>query len=293
MQATSGRNQSSVVSWTVPNNDGGDPITSYRVTASQGGGTCTVNGATASSCTMSNLQNGTSYTFTVEAINQVGASDRSSSSNTATPAGAPTFSAPSTGLSGIYSNAFSLQLSATGASNGSGNVAISSYALTAGTLPAGLNLNSSTGLISGSPATTGSFAVTVTATDANSQSTAASFTIQISRSTQTIGFTITPTSAASSGSGYSAALTPTLTNPGSGTGAVTYAVSGGGTANGCAISSATTIGTLSASSSGTCEITATKAMDGSYEQATAAQSFTFFCVCHHIGHYLYNWCLWH
>lgn len=276
VQATSGRNQSSVVSWTVPNNDGGDPITSYRVTASQGGGTCTVNGATASSCTMSNLQNGTSYTFTVEAINQVGASDPSSSSNTATPAGAPTFSAPSTGLSGIYSNAFSLQLSATGASNGSGNVAISSYALTAGTLPAGLNLNSSTGLISGSPATTGSFAVTVTATDANSQSTAASFTIQISRSTQTIGFTITPTSAASSGSGYSAALTPTLTNPGSGTGAVTYAVSGGGTANGCAISSATTIGTLSASSSGTCEITATKAMDGNYEQATAAQSFTFF-----------------
>jgi hypothetical protein len=276
VQASTGRNQSSVVSWTVPVSDGGDPITSYRVTASQGGGTCTVNGATASACTMSNLQNGTNYTFTVQARNQVGFSDASSASNSVTPVGPPTFTAPSTGLSGVYSNAYSLQLSATGASNGSGNVAISSYAITSGALPAGLDLNSSTGLISGSPTTTGSFTMTVSATDANSQSTTASFTIQISRSTQSIGFTITPTSAAASGSAYSAAITPTLTNPGSGTGAVTYAVSGGGTATGCAISSSTTIGTLSATSSGTCEITATKAMDANYEQATATQSFTFF-----------------
>ena len=276
VQASSGRNQSSVVSWTVPVSDGGDPITSYRVTASQGGGTCTVNGATASACTMSNLQNGTNYTFTVQARNQVGFSDASSASNSVTPVGPPTFTAPSTGLSGVYSNAYSLQLTATGASNGSGNVAISSYAITSGALPAGLNLNSNTGLISGSPTTTGSFTVTVAATDANSQSTTASFTIQISRSTQSIGFTIAPTSAAASGSAYSAAITPTLTNSGSGTGALTYAVSGGGTATGCAISSPTTIGTLSATSNGTCEITATKAMDGNYEQATATQSFTFF-----------------
>jgi hypothetical protein len=184
VQASSGRNQSSVVSWTVPVSEGGDPIIGYRVTASQGGGTCTVNGANATACTISNLQNGTNYTFTVQARNQVGFSEASSASNSVTPVGAPTFNAPGTGLSGTQSSAYSLQLSATGASNGSGNVAISSYALTSGTLPAGLSLNSSSGAISGTPTATGSFAVTVTATDANSQTATASFTLQIGQAIQ-------------------------------------------------------------------------------------------------------------
>ena len=274
VQASSGLNQSSLVSWTVPSNDGGEPITSYAVTASPGGATCTANGATATSCTVSNLQNATSYTFTVRAINQVGQSDASGSSNSITPTGAPTFNAPTTGLSGVYNSSYSLQLTATGASTGSGNVAISSYTLTSGTLPAGLNLNSSTGLISGTPNATGSSAVTVRVTDANSQTADASFTIAITRSTQSIGFTISPTTAASTGSGYSASITPTLTNPGSGSGALTYAVSGG-TATSCAISSSSTIGTLTATSNGTCQITATKAQDDNYQQATATQSFTF------------------
>ena len=274
VQASSGLNQSSLVSWTIPSNDGGEPITSYEVTASPGGGTCTANGATATSCTVSNLQNGTSYTFTVKARNQVGLSDASSPSSAVTPAGAPTFNAPTTGLSGIYDNSYSLQLTATGASTGSGNVAISTYTVTSGTLPAGLNLNSSTGLISGTPTATGSSAITVRATDANSQTADASFTIAITRSTQSIGFTISPTTAASTGSGYSASITPTLTNPGSGSGALTYAISGG-TATGCSISSSSTIGTLTATSNGTCQITATKAQDDNYQQATASQSFTF------------------
>ena len=192
VQATSGRNQSSVVSWTVPISDGGEQITSYKVTASQGGGTCTVNGATATSCTMSNLQNGTNYTFTVQAENQVGFSEASSASASVTPAGAPTFNAPSTGLSGTQGSPYTLQLSATGASNGSGNVAISSYALTSGTLPAGLSLNSSSGRISGTPAATGSFAVTVTATDANSQTAAATFTLNISAAPQSTISAIVP-----------------------------------------------------------------------------------------------------
>jgi hypothetical protein len=192
IQASSGLNQSSVVSWTVPVSDGGDPITSYKVTASQGGGTCTVNGANATSCTMSNLQNGTNYTFTVQARNQVGFSDASSASNSVTPAGPPTFTAPGTGLSGTQSSAYSLQLTATGASNGSGNVAISSYALTSGTLPAGLSLNSSSGVISGTPSATGSFAVTVTATDANSQTATASFTLQIDQAIQPTMSAIVP-----------------------------------------------------------------------------------------------------
>jgi hypothetical protein len=78
VRASSGLAQSSVVSWTAPSNDGGEPISGYEVTASPGGGSCTADGAMATSCTLSNLQNGTSYTFTVHAINRVGPSNPSS-----------------------------------------------------------------------------------------------------------------------------------------------------------------------------------------------------------------------
>ena len=77
IRTSSGLGQSSVVSWTVPENDGGEPITGYVATASPGGSTCAVSGATATSCTMTDLQADTSYTFTVQAINQVGPSDPS------------------------------------------------------------------------------------------------------------------------------------------------------------------------------------------------------------------------
>lgn len=100
VQASSGLSQSSLVSWTVPENNGGETITGYRVTASSGGGTCTANGATATSCTVNNLQIGTSYTFTVQAINQVGDSNPSSSSSSITTLGAPIVNAPSTGGGG-------------------------------------------------------------------------------------------------------------------------------------------------------------------------------------------------
>jgi large repetitive protein len=48
----------------------------------------------------------------------------------------------------------------------SGGTAPYTYAVTAGSLPAGLGLNSSTGLLSGTPTATGSFPFTITATDA-------------------------------------------------------------------------------------------------------------------------------
>lgn len=88
--ATAG-NAQATVSWQAPF-DGFSPLSLYTVTASPGGATATVNGAT-TSAVVGGLANGTTYTFTVTATNGVGTSAPSAPSNAVTPAtvpGAPT-----------------------------------------------------------------------------------------------------------------------------------------------------------------------------------------------------------
>ncbi len=77
---------SATVSWTAPT-DGGSAITGYTVTSSPGARTCTT--TTATSCTVTGLTNGTSYTFTVTATSSVGTSTPSSASSPVTPGVAP------------------------------------------------------------------------------------------------------------------------------------------------------------------------------------------------------------
>src|SRR3989440_4192979 len=62
-------NASAVVSWQPPAFDGGLPVLSYVVTASPGGASTSVSGRTA---TVTGLNNGNSYTFTVLPRNAVG-----------------------------------------------------------------------------------------------------------------------------------------------------------------------------------------------------------------------------
>ena len=73
--------------WAAPLNNGGVAITSYTATSSPAGGTCTVLATTNTSlsCVISNLTNGTEYTFTVTATNSVGTSPESAASNAVTP----------------------------------------------------------------------------------------------------------------------------------------------------------------------------------------------------------------
>ena len=78
-------NASATVSWTPPTFDGGSGISSYTVTTSPGGATQSVGGNT-TSAVVTGLTNGTAYTFTVTAVNGVGA-NQSPASSAVVPSG--------------------------------------------------------------------------------------------------------------------------------------------------------------------------------------------------------------
>jgi hypothetical protein len=80
-----GGDGSGTVSWLPPDETGGAPISSYTVTASPGGRTATVAGSV-TTATVSELTNGTSYTFTVTATTPAGTGPASVPSGPITPA---------------------------------------------------------------------------------------------------------------------------------------------------------------------------------------------------------------
>ncbi len=76
-----------LVSWTAPSNNGGGSITGYTLTSYVGVSAQTTLevGAGATSAIVKGLSNGTSYTFTVAAINSAGSGPASAASNAVTP----------------------------------------------------------------------------------------------------------------------------------------------------------------------------------------------------------------
>lgn len=87
--ATAGDGQANVT-FTAPGNNGGSAITTYTATASPDGAFGTCAGPAACTATVSGLNNGTAYTFTVTATNAIGASVASGASNAVTPKAAQT-----------------------------------------------------------------------------------------------------------------------------------------------------------------------------------------------------------
>lgn len=81
VKATAGSGEATV-SWTPPTHVGSFPITDYQVTSSTGSHTCL---SKTTSCTVTGLTGGTTYTFTVRALNGAGWGPYSSPSNAVTP----------------------------------------------------------------------------------------------------------------------------------------------------------------------------------------------------------------
>ncbi|NMO13307.1 hypothetical protein HPC49_15380 [Pyxidicoccus fallax] len=89
LRATSGNSQVALA-WNAPADNGGNAITGYAVTVRHGGSNAVVATPTftATSGTVTGLTNGTSYTFTVAAMNEAG-TGAATAALTATPAIAP------------------------------------------------------------------------------------------------------------------------------------------------------------------------------------------------------------
>jgi len=152
------------------------------------------------------------------------------------------------------------------ASGGNGTL---SYALTGGALPSGLTFSSSTGEITGTP--TASLAATsfkVTASDQSKPTAEASFqtfSLTVDAAAQAaLAATATPATLALKGTSKLTAA------GGSGTGALTFAVTQG--ASLCSIGADGVM--LTGNAAGDCIVTATKGADATYAAATATVSLT-------------------
>jgi titin len=128
------------VSWTAPSNDGGAPITSYTLTTLPGGATLTTGSTT--TATVVGLTNGTSYTFTVAAVNEAGTGPASAASAAVTPSAQAIVPGAPTAVMAVAGNAQATV--SWGVPISVGSSAVTSYTVTAS--PGGATATATEGL---------------------------------------------------------------------------------------------------------------------------------------------------
>ncbi|BAQ75352.1 cell surface receptor IPT/TIG domain-containing protein [Pseudomonas sp. Os17] len=166
------------VSATVAANSSANPITlslsggaasSVAVATAASHGTATASGTSITYTPTAGYSGSDSFTYTA-----TNASGTSSPATVTITVSAPTLAiTPTTLPDGIQGTAYNQTVTATGGTTPY------TYAISAGSLPAGLSLNTSSGVISGTPTVSGTFNLTVTATDANSATGSRAYTLQI------------------------------------------------------------------------------------------------------------------
>jgi hypothetical protein len=173
---TPGNGQLSVA-FSAPSSNGGASITNYDY-STNGGSTWTTPSpaVTTSPLVITGLTNLTTYNVQIRARNSAGAGTATASTS-ATPRSAVTITTPSSGLAATRGFAYSLTLSAAGGGS------TKTYSVTSGSsglTALGLSLNTSTGVISGTPSASGTASIVVRVTDNFSQTAdTSSFTITV------------------------------------------------------------------------------------------------------------------
>jgi hypothetical protein len=134
--------------------------------------------------TVTGLVSGTSYGFGVSAQNGATVNTAYGTNGTGTTSAAPVPVVTGGSPTGTVGVVFSYFISATNAPT--------SYAVSSGTLPAGLTLNTTTGEIAGTPTAAGAVSVDVTATNGSGTSAPATLNFTIAQGSQTITFGALP-----------------------------------------------------------------------------------------------------
>jgi Fibronectin type III domain/Regulator of chromosome condensation (RCC1) repeat/Putative Ig domain len=251
------------VSWSVPASPDGGTLTGYTATASPGGADCTTTAAT--TCTITGLTDGTTYSVTVVAYTTAGDSGASAPASV-TPVGAPAFTS-SSAYTAAFGTAFSFTVTATGSPLP--NIT------KAGSLPPGVRFGhhrGGTATISGTPShrAEGVYPLRLTAEDSAGTATQA-FTLTI---TSAPAITKIPVTTARAGvplhltikaAGYPV---PAFTESGLLPGGLTFTGNGNGTA--------TIAGTAATGSSGRYPI----AITATNTSGTATRHFTILVLQH-------------